>query len=107
MPILVGLLKKKPTQSPASGDSDAYGGRILSEVGSFHLEYYDLAHASNDQHWLDRAFGIRDVLTNTKDIDGLYTNRISRPRQDPDGTWRSQERLTCQFLAKAKLIQTI
>ena len=102
MPILIGLLKKKPTQSPASGDSDAYGGRILSEVGSFHLEYYDLAHASNDQHWLDRAFGIRDVLTNTKDIDGLYTNRISRPRQDPDGTWRSQEWLTLSIFGQGQ-----
>ena len=77
--------------SPASGDNDGYSGRILSEVGSFHLEYYDLAHASNDQKWLDRAFGIRDVLAKTKNIDGLYTNRISRPMQDKDGQWYAQE----------------
>ena len=76
--------------SPASGDNDAYSGRILSEVGSFHLEYYDLAHASNDQKWLDRAFGIRDVLTRTKNNDGLYTNRLSRPIQGKDGQWYSQ-----------------
>ena len=60
-------------------------------MGSFHLEYYDLAHASNDQKWLDRAFGIRDVLARTKDVDGLYTNRISRPMQDKDGQWYAQE----------------
>ena len=50
-----------PHFNPATGKSDN-GGRVLSEVGSFHLEYYDLAFASGNQLWYDRAHGIRDVL---------------------------------------------
>ena len=66
-------------------------GRILSEVGSFHLEYYDLAHAANDQKWLDRAFGIRDCLANTRTMDGLFFNRLSRPKKNENDEWYSTE----------------
>ena len=68
-------------------------GRILSEVGSFHLEYYDLAHATNDQKWLDRAFGIRDCLANTRTMDGLYFNRLSRPKKNENDQWYSTEKI--------------
>lgn len=75
--------------NPSSGRTDSMNGRILSEVGSFHLEYYDLAHAANDQKWLDRAFGIRDCLANTRTMDGLYFNRLSRPKKNENDEWYS------------------
>lgn len=73
--------------NPKTGKTDSANGRILAEIGSFHLEYYDLAFASGDQKWYDRAAGIREVIRTVKTKDGLLSNRISRPKKGSDGKW--------------------
>jgi len=61
----------------------------LSEVGSFHLEYYDLAFATGDKFWYDRAMGIRQIIKTLRSTDGLYPNHMSKPeRSGINGTWR-------------------
>jgi len=73
--------------NPSTGRTDSNSGRILSEIGSFHLEYYDLAFSVGDKKWFDRAYGIRDVIKTIKTRDGLIANRVSKPRKEVDGHW--------------------
>jgi len=73
--------------NPATGRHDGSNGRILAEVGSFHLEYYDLAYATGEQHWFDRAYGIRKLLHDVSKKDGLVANRLSVPRKASSDEW--------------------
>ncbi|CAG5102497.1 Oidioi.mRNA.OKI2018_I69.chr1.g330.t1.cds [Oikopleura dioica] len=73
--------------NPATGRHDGNNGRILAEVGSFHLEYYDLAYATGEKHWWDRAYGIRKLLHDVQKKDGLISNRLSCPRKAGSDSW--------------------
>lgn len=78
--------------NPSSGQCKNYlwassGSSILSEAGSFHLEFIYLSAATGNPVYAQKAHKIRDYLDQKGKIDGLYPNYIN-PR---NGAWGQRE----------------
>lgn len=68
--------------NPSTGSSKNYmwassGSSILSEIGSFHLEFIYLTAATGNPVYAEKAHRIRDYLDSRSKVDGLYPNYIN------------------------------
>lgn len=78
--------------NPSSGQCKNYmwassGSSILSEVGSFHLEFTYLTAATGNPVYAEKVQKVRDYLDSMSKVDGLYPNYIN-PR---NGHWGQRE----------------